>query len=449
MNSRRSWLIFAAGALAYLVSVSQRSSLGVASVDAGERFHSAASALSTLGVLQLVVYAGLQIPVGVLVDRIGPKTLLLGGAALMVIGQLTVGASTTLPLAIVGRVLVGAGDAATFISVLRLINTWFSGARVPVLSQWMGALGAFGQILSAIPFAIVLHAQGWEAAFFSAAGLSALAFIVVILMISDGAGVAPGAERVATIRASITQLGESLRRPGTQLGFWAHFVTQSSGVVFALFWGFPFMVSGLGLAPALASSLLALMVVVGVIVGPILGVLTVRHPMRRSNLVLGIVLLMATAWTLVLVWPAPVPLPLVVLLVVCISIGGPASQIGFDYARTFNPRRRLGAANGIVNVGGFTASFSMMFLIGVLLDLQNVGGDPADLYRLDAFRIALLIQYPVIGFGVIMLIRARRHTRGLLAEEEGIYVGPLWVAVNRAWGPTRRRLERKARNADG
>ncbi|THG32952.1 MFS transporter [Naasia lichenicola] len=448
MNSRRSWLIFAAGALAYLVSVSQRSSLGVASVDAGERFHSAASALSTLGVLQLVVYAGLQIPVGVLIDRIGPKTLLLSGAALMVIGQLIVGVSTTLPLAIVGRVLVGAGDAATFISVLRLINTWFSGTRVPVLSQWMGALGAFGQILSAIPFAIVLHAQGWEPAFFSAAGLSAFAFVVVLILISDGAGVAPGAERVASIRASITQLGESLRRPGTQLGFWAHFVTQSSGVVFALFWGFPFMVSGLGLAPALASALLALMVVVGVIVGPILGVLTVRHPMRRSNLVLGIVLLMAIAWTLVLVWPAPVPIPLVVLLVVCISIGGPASQIGFDYARTFNPPRRLGAANGIVNVGGFTASFSMMFLIGVLLDLQNVGGDPADLYRLDAFRIALLIQYPVIGFGVIMLIRARRHTRGLLAEEEGIYVGPLWVALNRAWGPTRRRLERKARNTD-
>jgi hypothetical protein len=133
-----------------------------------------------------------------------------------------------------------------------------------------------------------------------------------------------------------------------------------------------------------------------------------------------------------------------VLLVVAISIGGPASQIGFDYARTFNPRRRLGAANGIVNVGGFTASFTMMFLIGVLLDLQNVGGDPADLYRLDAFRVALLVQYPIIGFGVIMLIRARRATRGLLAEEEGIEVQPLWVVLGRAWGPTRRHLDRRA-----
>ena len=447
MNSRRSWLIFIAGVVAYLVSVSQRSSLGVASVEAGERFDSSASALATMGVLQLVVYAALQVPIGVLIDRVGPRTLLIAGSVLMIAGQTTVGLSTSLPIAVVGRVLVGAGDAATFISVLRLINTWFSGSRVPVLNQWVGGLGQFGQIISAVPFALVLHQAGWEPAFLSAAGLSAFALVVVIAFISDGQGVAAGAERVASIRASVTQLGESLRRPGTRLGFWAHFVTQSSGVVFALFWGYPFMVSGLGMSPAFAAAMLSLMVVIGIVVGPILGVLTVRHPMRRSNLVLGIVTLMAVAWTLVLAWPAPVPAPLIVLLVVAVSIGGPASQIGFDYARTFNPRRRLGAANGIVNVGGFTASFTMMFLIGVLLDLQNVGGDPGDLYRLDAFRVALLVQYPIIGFGVIMLIRARRATRGLLAEEEGIEVQPLWVVLGRAWGPTRRRLDRLADDA--
>ncbi len=427
--------------MAYLVSITQRSSLGVAAVDASDRFSSTAAALSTLGVLQLVVYAALQVPVGVLIDRLGPKPLLVSGAALMAIGQAVVAISPTLEVAVIGRVLVGAGDAATFTSVLRLTNTWFSGRKVPQLNQWMGNLGQFGQVLSAIPFAALLHSAGWTPAFLSAAGLSVLSFVVCLAVVSNGTELSPHAQKVASLREALAQLRASLKRPGTQLGFWAHFVTQSPGVVFALMWGYPFMVFGVGLPPAFGSAMLALMVLTGLVVGPFLGLLTVRHPLRRSSLALLTVALMTIAWGTVLLWPGRPPAWLVVVLVVALGIGGPASQIGFDFARTFNPARRLGSANGIVNVGGFTASFTMMLLIGLVLDALS-GGDPGALYDIDSFRLAELVQVPVVGFGVLMLLRARRRTRRLMAEEEGIQVGPLWVALARAWG--RRRARRTA-----
>lgn len=187
---------------------------------------------------------------------------------------------------------------------------------------------------------------------------------------------------------SMRELGRSLRRPGTQLGFWSHFVTQSSGAVFSLLWGFPFLVDGLGYGPALASGLLIVIVASGMIVGPVIGILTGRFPFRRSNLVLGLVAMMGAAWAVLLLWPAVPPLAVVVLVVVAIGIGGPGSQVGLDFARTFNPPRSLGAASGIVNVGGFTASFTMMLLIGVALDVQDgirvAGGAPSDLYALDS-----------------------------------------------------------------
>lgn len=448
MNSRRSWLIFAAGAFAYLVAVMQRSSLGVAGVDASARFSSGASALASLAVLQLLVYAALQIPVGVLIDRVGPRVLLATGAAVMVVGQVVVALSPTLSVAVIGRVLVGAGDAATFVSVLRLINTWFSGPRVPQLVQWFGNLGQLGQVLSAVPFAMLLHGLGWAPAFLSAAALSVLTVVVVLGLVSDGQGALAAAERASDLRQALRQLRESVRRPGTQLGFWAHFVTQSSGVVFALFWGYPFMVFGLGLAPALAAGMLSLMVLTGLIAGPILGLLTVRHPLRRSNLVLSIVVAMALAWALVLLWPGPAPVWLVAVLIISLGVGGPGSQIGFDYARTFNPVRSLGSASGIVNVGGFSASFLMMLLIGLILDLQNglkqAAGLPSELYSLDSFRIALAVQYPVIGAGVLLMLAARRRTRRLLAEEEGIAVAPLWVALSEH--VVRSRVRRRARS---
>jgi MFS family permease len=246
-----------------------------------------------------------------------------------------------------------------------------------------------------------------------------------------------------TWRHSLRQLRESLARPGTQLGFWSHYVTQPSVTMFSLLWGFPFLSIALGYGPTGAAALLTLVVVTAAITGPVLGILTARFPLRRSSLVLGIVALMGATWVAVLAWPGVPPLWLIILLIVVMATGGPGSLIGFDYARTFNPLRALGSATGVVNVGGFTASFITMFLIGVVLDaidrLRGGSGAPAELYSLESFRLAFLVQFLVVGLGVVMLLVARRRTRARLHAEEGITVAPLWVALVRAW--RRRRSE--------
>ncbi|PPG30954.1 nitrate/nitrite transporter [Rathayibacter sp. AY2B9] len=432
MRDRRAWFVFGAGAFAYLVAVLDRTTLGVAGVDAAERFGVAAAVLSSLAVVQLIVYAGMQIPVGILIDRFGPRTLILSGTALMMAGQVVVAIAPGIGVAIVGRILLGAGDAAIFTSVIRLTVTWFSGPIVPQLSQWIGNIGQVGQILSALPFAAILHTFGWEPAFLSAAGLGAVSFLGVLLLVAD---VPPRTEPITvvppTLRATIAQLGVSLRRPGTQLGFWSHFVTQSSGTVFTLLWGYPFLVYAIGLPPTVAAPTLTIVVIAGIVVGPVLGVLTARHPMRRSNLVLGIVSAMAVAWTVVLLWPGVPPYWLVVLLLIVVGAGGPGSMIGFDFARTFNPSRSLGAANGVVNVGGFLASFTMMFAIGLILDaLAGPSASSEQTYSLEHFRLAWCVQYVVVGAGVVGLVVARRRTRRRLAEDEGITVAPLWVALS-------------------
>lgn len=425
-------MIFGVGAFAYLVAVLQRTTLGVAGVDAAERFHSSAALLSTLAVVQIIVYAGMQIPVGLLIDRYGPRTLLLGGTALMIAGQLVLAFAPQIGIAIAGRILVGAGDAAIFTSVIRLTVTWFPGSIAPQLSQWTGNIGQCGQILSALPFAMILHAYGWQPAFLSAAGLGAVALLAILFLIVDRVPGSVASDAVVpTFRETIAQLGVSLRRPGTQLGFWSHFTTQSSGTIFSLLWGYPFLVYAIGVPPAVAAPTMTVLVIAGVIAGPILGVLTARHPMRRSNLVLGIVTGMGIAWTVVLLWPGTPPYAVIVVLLIVVGIGGPGSMIGFDFARTFNPTRSLGAANGVVNIGGFLASFVMMFAIGAILDaLAGDTAPPEVLYSWEHFRIAWCVQYLVVGIGVAALVHARRRTRRRLAEDEGITVAPLWVVLS-------------------
>ena len=436
MNSARSWLVWGIAVFAYVIAVLQRTSLGVAGLQATERFDISASALSSLAVVQIIVYAALQIPVGVLLDRVGPKFLITCGAILMLVGQLALALAPSMGLAITGRILVGAGDAMTFISVIRILASWFRGAILPQLTQWTGTVGQLGQVLSAVPLSWVLHHFGWSSAFLSAAALSALAGVLAVLLIRDGHENAQTHVRSTSWPVALTQLRQSLARPGTQLGFWACFVTMSSGTTFLLLWGFPAMVGGMGYSTEQASGLLTLIVGVGLVSGPILGILSARFPLRRSSLILGIVAVIGVVWTMVLLWPAEPPFWLMVLLLGSMGVGGTGAMIGFDFARTFNPLRSLGSANGVVNVGGFLAAFIMMFFIGLILDVLNqvriADGLPSDLFAWDSFRVAFCVQYLVVGTGVVFLLLSRRRTRRLLHQEEGIEVAPLWVALVRA-----------------
>jgi len=435
VNSSRSWLVWGAAAAAYLVAVLQRSSLGVAAVEAADRFDFSASALSTLGVVQIIVYAGLQVPVGVVLDRVGPKTLISTGAALMLLGQFTLAFATELPLAIVGRVLVGAGDAMTFISVIRLLSFWFSGRLLPQVSQWTGNIGQLGQLASVVPFSWLLQGLGWTPAFSIAGLASVIVLAVVLVLVSDGTGSAGRPPVTESVSQTISHFIDAVRRPGTLLGFWSHFTSQSPGSVFALLWGFPFLVGGLGYRHEVASLLLAIVVATGFIAGPILGILSARFPLRRSNLVFAGVILMMSAWLAVLLPETPPPFWLLCVLVVCLGIGGPGSLIGFDFARRFNPLRSLGSATGFVNVGGFLATFIIMFLMGVVLDLVNewriAAGFADELFSWAGFRAAFFVQLVVVGVGMAAMLRARRRTRRRMHEEEGITVAPLWVVLVR------------------
>ncbi len=77
---RQAIAVWVVGLLVYLLAVFHRSSLAVAGLAAADRFDIGASQLATFTMLQLLVYAAMQIPVGLLVDRFGPRAVLLAGA---------------------------------------------------------------------------------------------------------------------------------------------------------------------------------------------------------------------------------------------------------------------------------------------------------------------------------------------------------------------------------
>lgn len=424
-------LVWGLGLAAYTTAVFDRASLGVASLQAQHRFGVGAAVLGLFAVLQLAVYAALQIPVGVLVDRLGSRRLLVAGALLMGAGQLALGLAHSAPAAIGARVLVGAGDAMTFISVLRLVPVWFPARRVPLVTQLTGILGQLGQVAAAYPLVALLGAVGWTPAFAGAGALSVLVALLVGVALREAPPGAPAAAPAAGLDQVRRQLRAAWEEPGTRIGLWTHFTTQFSGTVFGLLWGYPFLVVGEGLAPATAGLLLGLLVLVGMVVGPLLGALVGGWPLRRSALTFAIVGATALVWTAVLAWPGRAPLPLLVLLVVVLASNGPGSMVGFDYARTFNPARRLGSATGIVNVGGFVASLTVILTVGLVLDATRAAGARGD--SLGSFKAAFAVQYVLWAVGTLGVLRHRRVLRARLAERDGILLDALPRAAVRRW----------------
>jgi sugar phosphate permease len=326
-----------------------------------------------------------------------------------------------------------------------------------------GIVGQTGQIISAVPFLALLLGAGWTTAFASLAGLGVFVAFLVLVMVRDhpapqaarrsgepvqrpGDGVHEAGQAVRRSGDSVQPVGTGaevpaapvptdptrvpisavLREPGTWLGFFTHFVCLFPQNTFLLLWGVPFLTAGQGVSTQAASTLLTLSALAGVVTGPVTGVLQSRHPLRRSWLVLGAVTATIVVWATVLAPTTPRPMWQLALLVVVLTVSSTASNIGFDFARTFVPRERLGTATGLVNVGGFVASLVSIFLVGAVLDVVR----PDGAYTLGDFRVALSSQALLWAVGLTGLLLCRRATRRRMAEE-GVVVPPVRDVVAR------------------
>ena len=414
------YAVWTVALLVYLLAVFHRSSLAVAGLAATERFDISAAQLSTFTMLQLLVYAGMQIPVGLLVDRFGPRRVLLAGAITLTLAQAGFAFADTYALALLARIFVGVGDAMTFICVLRLVNTWFAPRRVPLITQLTGVTGQLGAIIAAVPMTMSLRELGWTKSYLLAASLGVVLTVALVTFVRDAPAMRSVSGSALSLSGVRRNLGGSWAQPGTRLGFWMHFSTPFSATTFGLLWGYPFFVRGEGRSDHVAGALLTLMVVAVMSAGPVLGWAITRHPWHRSTMVIGIISSIVVVWTVVLMWHGPAPLGLLVLLVVVMGVGGPASMIGFDLARTSNPADRIGSATAIVNQAGFGASLVLVVAIGLILDWRTPGSSTA--YTQSAFSWAMSFQYVLWTLGLIQIWRYRVKTRAkIMAEEPEAY----------------------------
>jgi MFS family permease len=428
----RGWL---AGGGIYFGGVMNRTSLGIAALAAGHRFGIGPAQLSVFVILQLGLYAAMQVPTGVLVDRFGSRRLLLAASGLIGLAGFGFAFAPNYPTALLARGLLGCGDAMTYISVLRFAGTNFSRRRFPQVIVVTSLFGFVATLLATVPLSLLLHAAGWELTFSILAAIPVLAGIVVCIVMPAPARVAesPAPNSARTRRsATFTSVGQAWRTPGTRLGFWVHFSCMSTATVFAALWGLPYLVA-VGFSKSGGSNVLLLCVVVAIVVSLSMGVVVAARPILRVPIAFGACILTIAGWVPLLAAGGDHPnRTLVTGLVALMAVGPPISSVAFLLARDYNRSASGGTATGVVNGAGFIATILCAGAIGGVLELM---GSTASGFRV-AFGAAIAIQ----AFGTFRIaVWWRRVRAGLLVQTEKGLPVPVLV-VRHPWDLAAERL---------
>ena len=404
----RGWAICGLAAMVYLTAVLHRSLLGVHGSEAVDLYQIKAILLSLLPAVSLLFYAASQLPMGLLIDRVGPRRILLFALICLTLGSAMFAMAENVWLALVGRVILGLGDACTFLSVLRLGSRWLPSGHFLLIAGMANMLGAVGQLLGAYPLQVLLDIVGWQLGLLLLSGITALLFVPVASVIRDS----PDAETVVSVagqRGQMPPIGDSLQRvlssSHVSVGRWLHSVLMTQFLVLTLLWGHPYLVEAQSVSEGNATLLVSASIGMFAL-GSLLVTIWGRGGIEKMRYLKLLGLLSWLTWAAVLVWPGgQVPLVALVLLFLVSGVAAAGVAYAFTITRDGIGAVDVGAASGLVITFSFAATSILLVAVGGLFTWSvNLGLGSHDSYRL---ALAIVPLFMAVGWARIVPLTLR------------------------------------------
>ncbi len=395
-------LAYALGTTAFILAFFHRVAPGAIAADLRSAFDASSTALGFIAAFYFYPYAAMQLPSGVLADSVGPRRLFTVGSLVAGVGSLLFAFAPSVGWLLAGRALVGLGVAVAFVSVLKLIASWYSERE---FGTWVGVLmllGNLGAVLAAYPLAWVTQYVTWRAVFAVAGGLSLVTALCIWLWVRDDphdAGLPSAHALDAKGNAGRAHTGwwDGLARVAanreTWPGFFMHLGMIGSYLTFSGLWAVPYLTDGLGQTRT-SATLHVTMMILGFAFGSFaVGTLSDRMG-RRLPLLRSLSLLYLLSWLpWVLGWQLPIALSLAAFTLMGVGIAG--ATLAWALAKELNPPALSGTATSLVNSGGFLGTALFQPLVGWVLDRSGAAT------VLDSYRDAASVLAAVALFGVV------------------------------------------------
>lgn len=233
------------------------------------------------------VYVLLQTPVGLLLDRYGPRATLSLGAVGVSLGCFIFASAKTIAIALVGRILMGAGSAFAFVGCLSVISIWFPAKRFAFMAAVVETAGMLGAIFGNFGLAHALERVGWRACMMSAGVFAAVLSVFLAVIVRN----TPSKKKLPSMHKVSHSLFKSLKKIMSDPIVWINGIYSGLmfGIVtiFVALWAIPFFETTrhMNLVTAtVTASALYLGVAIG---GPVIGWLDGKTKMRRNLMIMN------------------------------------------------------------------------------------------------------------------------------------------------------------------
>lgn len=417
------WLVFGVAGAAYFISYFHRVAPGVVATNLMADLRMTGVGLGTLTAMYFWVYAVVQVPVGVLVDNLGARRTVVFGSATMAVGSVVFGLAPVDLAAFFGRFLVGLGAAGIFISVLKLISSWFAEREFGTLSGFTLMLGNVGALFAGAPLAMGVAAFGWRADFVIIGVVTAVVAVACAGLIHNrpsGLVGAPSevADRPQQGAASFRGYWlDQARAVVTNKYSWPPVLAQlglySTLITFSGLWGVPFLTQVYGKTLQQAANLTTALAV-GVIVGcPLAGYASDRILGRRRPLYIATTCGCAIMWA-ALVFLQVGLLPDLLLMGFFFLFGLTYSAIALTWpcSKEVNHPDLTGMAVAVANTACLAGAAVLPTVVGAMLDAgwQGVVQNGARIYPPVSYQWAFLLCFAlmIVGAGASLLTKETR-----------------------------------------
>ena len=402
--SLQSWMIWGCAGLFYFYEMILRASPSVMVEDLMRDFGVTSTALGVLSSFYYYSYVILQIPCGIIVDRLGTRRVITFSTLLCVMGSFCFAYSETLPLAQMGRFLIGAGSACAFISCLKVSADWFPPLQFALIAGLTNMMGTIGGMFSGPPFAILVNNFGWRQAMVIAAyvgiGISCLCWIVI----------QEKNHRISKKKnEQESHLLSDLLIIIKQPKLWIYAIFGGLMYVpisaFCELWSVPFLMKKYNITNEIAS-FANVMLYFGIAVGsPI--VVKISDQLKNRHTVMSLAALLTTCMFLSILYLPSLPLILMFGILFVAGTFNSGQLLSFACVKESLPNEMSGTAIGFTNAIVMMSGFIFQPLLGKLLDFSWNGVlavDGTPLYTIESYQTAIL-AVPVCLFLSWILLR--------------------------------------------
>lgn len=392
--------VFLPFAFGYWLSYLFRTINAVIAPDLTAEFGLGADDLGLLTGAYFLTFAVVQVPLGVVLDRVGSRRTEAALLAFAAAGAAVFAAADGFPALFVGRAMIGLGVSACLMAAFRAFVTWFPVRQLPLINGCQMAAGGMGAITATTPVQVLLSLTDWRGVFFGISGLTVIAILLILLVVPR--------EPARAANESWRDLGRGVGRVYGSSLFWriapATVPPQAGFLAIQGLWTGPWLADVGGLSRGDAADILFLIaatMVAGFVGMGWLAARLGRFGISPMAVALAGIATFMLAETLIILRVVPV-VPFVWIL---FGFFGTATILPYAALSQRFPPALAGRVNTCLNVLVFVAAFSLQWGIGAIIRTwppDASGGHPAAAYD-TAF--ACLVGLQGLGLGWYALFR--------------------------------------------